>query len=226
MRSNKKSDVYLGLRDDITSLTLYPGEELSIETLCSKYSVSRSPLRDALLRLERDKLVDIFPQKGTRVSFLNEEILEEERYMRKCMELGALKRALSIKRTPEEKEAFVTKLDSLLLMQKATLLEKDYSLFYKYDDEMHYLFYKEAGLLNVLEIISAHTANDKRIMLLSFNEESIVKEVLKDHQKIVEAIKKDDLDRAISLDEIHLERVVSEMKEFKKEFPSYFDKGV
>ena len=119
MSKDKKEDVYDSLREKITTLSLYPGQELNVEELCSLFKVSRSPLRDALLRLERDRLVDIFPQRGTRVSYLDEDIIEEERYMRKCMELGALKRALSKERSDKEKEAFVSKLESILLMQKA-----------------------------------------------------------------------------------------------------------
>ena len=146
MSKDKKEDVYDSLREKITTLSLYPGQELNVEELCSLFQVSRSPLRDALLRLERDRLVDIFPQRGTRVSYLDEDIIEEERYMRKCMELGALKRALAKERNGREQKAFISKLESILLMQEAYILEDNFSSFYTSDDDLHHLFYSEAGL--------------------------------------------------------------------------------
>ena len=222
MSKDKKEDVYDSLREKITTLSLYPGQELNVEELCSLFQVSRSPLRDALLRLERDRLVDIFPQRGTRVSYLDEDIIEEERYMRKCMELGALKRALSKERSNKEKEAFVSKLESILLMQKAYILEDNLSSFYTSDDELHHLFQIEAGLLNVWKIISAHTGNDKRIRILSFSDKTIVSSVLDEHKAIVDAIKEGKNDLAVELDEKHLAKVNKEMKELKMLFPSYF----
>lgn len=224
MRKERNVDVYLDLRESITELRRLPGEELSIEALCEEYGVSRSPVRDALLRLSRDKLVDIFPQKGTRVSFLDTDIVKEERFMRKCMELGALRKCLEKKRTEKEREAFVVRLESNLLVQRASLLEDDYPSFYKADDELHRLFYIEAELENVWAIIDAHTGNDKRIRMISYKDQEILGAVEKEHIDIVNAIKNKDTDLVLKLDEEHLEKVKQELDEFKEQFPSYFIK--
>ena len=71
----KNTDVsaYEILRDKIINLDFKPGQELNINSLAQKMGVSRSPIRDALLHLELDNLVEIFPQKGTRVSFLDKK---------------------------------------------------------------------------------------------------------------------------------------------------------
>ena len=58
--------VYDELRGKIENLVYDPGQELQLVHLSQELGVSRSPVRDALLRLERDRLVDIFPQKGPR----------------------------------------------------------------------------------------------------------------------------------------------------------------
>lgn len=224
MRNPDKKDVYTSLREEITLLKLLPGTELNIDALSERYSVSRSPVRDALLRLERDRLVDIFPQRGTRVSFLDENIIEEERFMRKCVELGAVERCMKKARSGKEFDAFVVKLESNLLIQKASLIEEDYGEFYKADDDLHHLFYLEASLENVWAVVDAHTGNDKRIRMLSYSDKAITEGVREQHIELVEAIKARDLDRVLDVERKHLEKVESEIKDFEEQYPTYFIK--
>ncbi len=222
MRSPDKKDVYSSLREEITLLRLLPGAELNTEALSEKYAVSRSPVRDALLRLERDRLVDIFPQKGTRVAFLNEAIIEEERFMRKCVELGAVEKCLKKERTQKEFDAFVVKLESNLLSQKASLIEEDYASFYKADDDLHHIFYTEVALENVWAVVDAHTGNDKRIRMLSYSDRVITEGVREQHIALVEAIKEKNLSKVLEVEREHLEKVQKEIKDFEEQFPSYF----
>ncbi len=219
-----KCDVYTSLREDITTLSLLPGAELSIEELCTRYGVSRSPVRDALLRLQRDKLVDIFPQKGTRVSFLDEKTVEEERFMRKCIELGVVEKCMKKERSDKEFNAFTVKLESNLLRQKASLLEENYSDFYGSDDDLHHLFYSEIGLDNLWSIVDAHTGNDKRIRMLSYSDSSITDGVMEQHIALVDAIKERNTDSVLSVLRMHLEKVTREIKDFETQYPTYFVK--
>ena len=219
-----KCDVYTSLREDITTLSLLPGAELSIEELCSRYGVSRSPVRDALLRLQRDKLVDIFPQKGTRVSFLDEKTVEEERFMRKCIELGVVEKCMRKERSDREFNAFVVKLESNLLSQEASVLEENYGDFYRTDDELHHLFYAEVELENLWLIVDAHTGNDKRIRMLSYSEQSIIDGVRAQHRALVDAIREKDLEKVLSVERMHLEKVSREIKDFEAQYPAYFVK--
>ena len=62
-----RDDVYLKVRADILTCTLMPGSLLQEKELAERYSVGRSPVRDALLRLQEQGLVKILPRKGYRV---------------------------------------------------------------------------------------------------------------------------------------------------------------
>ena len=62
-----RDDVYLKVRADILTCTLMPGSLLQEKDLAERYSVGRSPVRDALLRLQEQGLVKILPRKGYRV---------------------------------------------------------------------------------------------------------------------------------------------------------------
>ena len=63
-----RDHVYEALRADILSCALAPGDELREQELAERYAVSRSPVREALLRLSRERLVDIQPRQGCRVA--------------------------------------------------------------------------------------------------------------------------------------------------------------
>lgn len=61
-------DIHEKLREEILACRLAPGADLREQELASRFQVSKSPVRDALLRLEREQLVTIAPRQGYRVA--------------------------------------------------------------------------------------------------------------------------------------------------------------
>lgn len=222
MKDRDDAWVYSELRHEIENLILKPGEELVVNSLTEKYGVSRSPVRDALLRLKRDSLVDIFPQKGTRVSKINIHQVAEERFMRKSLELSALEKFLDKEISDNERESFIILLKSIILKQHAALLSKDYSEFLKSDDELHRMFFTYADVDGIWSILKAHTGNDYRIRILSFMTAGIAVEVEEQHKALIDAIERGDKERALALDLAHLSKIDEEYKTLKENFPDYF----
>lgn len=62
-----RDDVYERIRDDILSCVLQPGSPVHEQALAQRFQVSKSPIRDALLRLQEQHLVEVLPRKGYRV---------------------------------------------------------------------------------------------------------------------------------------------------------------
>ena len=63
-----RDDIYLSLRNEILSCVLRPGSELREQQLAKRFAVSKSPVREALLRLQRDHLVEVESRQGYRVT--------------------------------------------------------------------------------------------------------------------------------------------------------------
>ncbi len=63
-----RNDIYDAVRADILACRLAPGNEMREQDIAARYNVSRAPVRDALLRLERDHLVTVVPRQGSRVN--------------------------------------------------------------------------------------------------------------------------------------------------------------
>src|ERR1700730_12404393 len=63
-----RDDIYNSLRSDILMCRIAPGDDMREQDLAERYAVSRQPVREALLRLEREHLVTVQPRQGYRVN--------------------------------------------------------------------------------------------------------------------------------------------------------------
>ena len=63
-----RDNVYESLRSDILTCHFMPGDDMREQDLAERYAVSRQPVREALLRLEREHLVTVQPRQGYRVN--------------------------------------------------------------------------------------------------------------------------------------------------------------
>ena len=76
---------------NIVNLELVPGSSISENELSIALSLSRTPIREALIELSRLELVEILPQRGSYVSKISYEQIEESRFIRLVMETAVLK---------------------------------------------------------------------------------------------------------------------------------------
>src|SRR5437879_13407777 len=79
--------VFERLRGMIISLDLPPGAPLSRAALAGQFGVSSTPIRDALMRLEEEGLVDVFPQYATVVSRVDVRLAQQAHFLRQAVEL-------------------------------------------------------------------------------------------------------------------------------------------
>ena len=79
--------VFEHMRDQIISLALPPGTVLSRPELALQYGISQTPVRDALMRLAEEGLVDVFPQHATRVSRIDVALARQAHFLRRSVEV-------------------------------------------------------------------------------------------------------------------------------------------
>lgn len=97
--------LYQILKEEIIKLHLEPGLNISEKGISEKFNISRTPVREAFLLLSQDGLLDIYPQKGTFVSLIDLDAVEEARFLRECVERAVVK--LACKKFPQEKMFFL-----------------------------------------------------------------------------------------------------------------------
>lgn len=114
------SIVYESLRQQIFEGDIYPGSWLREQDLVEEFNVSRTPIREALRRLESEGLVESVPFRGVKVASLNPEDIWEEYTVRIALESLAFELAVSnmSDETIQEVEQMVLKMEKMLDQRK------------------------------------------------------------------------------------------------------------
>ena len=89
-----RDGVYRQIRADILACDLIPGSQVHENILAERYAVSKSPVRDALLKLEEQGLIDVLPRKGYRVRPISAKDAGELYEMRLLLERACVRRAI------------------------------------------------------------------------------------------------------------------------------------
>ena len=173
-----KEYVYRVLKDNIMCLELKPGELISESELAKKLNVSRTPIREVLIKLKGEKLIEVKPQAGTYVSLIDWKIIKEAIFMRYNLEKEVLKEACE-----KFPESILMELEKCLFAQNLIKNRSDNLLeFHNLDKEFHRLLFEGVGKSNVWESISNISTNYNRMRLLA--EMKIDKDLLVDQHII------------------------------------------
>lgn len=89
-----RDGIYERIRHDILSCAFKPGSQVHEQDLAQRYAVSKSPIRDALLRLQEQNLVEVLPRKGYRVRPISVADAREMYEMRLLLEQACIRRAV------------------------------------------------------------------------------------------------------------------------------------
>ena len=88
------------IKDNIISLRLAPGSQISENELAAEMGLSRTPVREALIELSKVKIIEIYPQKKSVVSLIDYSMVEEARFIRNLLECAVVE--LDCKMAAEE----------------------------------------------------------------------------------------------------------------------------
>lgn len=217
LRSTASDEIYNLLRDEILSLNFLPGKELKINTLCEQLQISRSPVRDALMKLSQDKLVDIFPQRGTRVSLIDLQLVEEEKFLRSSLEEKALLEAINI-----INENDILKYKNAILNQETLKKSSNLYEFFNSDISFHKITFDLINKKECWKIINKRCVNYDRLRFLSFKNNLDKDILIKQHYDIIEALISNDKFRVESVIQKHLSKINEEIETLKKDYSNYF----
>jgi DNA-binding GntR family transcriptional regulator len=209
--------VYQGLRAAIMRLDLKPGDEINIKTISENLGVSRSPVRDALLKLEKEGLADLMPQKGTFVSRIDLARMREERFLRESLEEKTLE--LFVDRCTDTD---VCRIRDILDAQKRSLDSGSYEDFLDRDDEYHRVFFEGADKRMCWDIIQSMSGHYRRVRLLVLRRDGMSAHNYAEHASIYDLVRARDKAGAVAVLRGHLGRLDIEEGALVAEFPDYF----
>ncbi|MEX0695075.1 MAG: GntR family transcriptional regulator [Rhodospirillales bacterium] len=211
------TEVYARLRELIIGLTLVPGTVLSRAELAVRFGVSQTPVRDALMRLEEERLVDVYPQYATVVSAIDLALAQQAHFLRRSVELEIID---ILAQTRDD--ALVADLDVLIRRQEADIESGDLVDFSAADEALHARMYLAAGVPDLLTLVHSRSGQIDRLRCLHLMTPGKAQRILDDHRDIVDALAACDPVRARNALGKHLSETLAEAANIKSLFPDYF----
>jgi DNA-binding GntR family transcriptional regulator len=194
------SMVFRELRDEIVSMRRKPGEAIAEKQIAESYGVSRTPVREAVLRLADDGLVEVFPQSGTYVSRIPLYRLPEAIVIRKTLEEGTVRHAAS-----RASAADIRALHANLELQERMRVSGDHEGFHQSDEAFHALLAEVSGYPGFWTVIQQVKVQVDRCRRLTLPEPGRLLKVIAEHTAVVEAIAAHDPERAVRSIAAHLD---------------------
>jgi DNA-binding GntR family transcriptional regulator len=192
--------VYQALKSDILECRLLPNSDLREQHLAQRFVVSKSPVREALLRLEQERLVIVAPRQGYKVAPISLEDAREMFELRKVLESACAEAAA----TSGAKEA-LRRLDTFrTLGHNGT--EESTDTFIKYNREFHIAVCESSGNSHMARLATDLIEQMERLIRFSVNALFVPNKsiLLQEHAEIIDAIQGRDRRRAGRLVKQHI----------------------
>jgi len=207
METTRSTDeIYTIVKNEIIALVLKPGEDLSENSLCKRFGVSRTPIRTVLQRLENKGFVTITPYKGSTITLLDYHIIEQDIYARVAIESMVLRDFIHTY-TPADRSALQFALTQLETEGRKYFEDKEHFDVYRYLDNdlaMHKVCYRAINKENLASSLEQMDASYSRFMTLDINVGENVNDVLVDHHEMMDIIDAGAVDRIEPLMRRHL----------------------
>lgn len=209
--------VYRLLKFNIINLTLPPGQSLSEQDIADHLNVSRTPVREAFIKLAQENLLDILPQKGTYVSLIDIDHVEESKFVRETLEREVVQQACSS--FPSE---LLFELQSNVTLQELCIKEKNYHKFFELDESMHGTIFKGCKKARTWAMMQQMNTHYNRVRMLNLSVGYDWDQLIYQHKELVRAIREKDAALAKKTIDKHLNKVVVDLEYLRKEYEHYF----
>lgn len=208
--------VFEHLRELIIGVRLVPGTVLQRAELAAQYGLSQTPIRDALIKLGEEGLVDIFPQHATVVSAINVTQARQAHFLRRSIELEIVH---TLARHTEG--ALVSRLRDSIEVQRVLAGRENYAEFVLADQAFHRQMYEAAQVPELWAMVRRQSGNLDRLRNLHVPLPGKTKRVLRDHAALVDAIAAGDAEAAQAALREHLSGTLTHLEEIRERFPHY-----
>ena len=212
------SRIYSDLRIELVSLQRRPGEAISEGEIALSYGVSRTPVREAILKLSDEGLLDIYPQSGIFVSRIPIAALPEAIIIRRALEETTARMAAE-RATASQ----ILALHSVLERQREAKAAGDSDTFHQADETFHATIADVAGYPGIWKFIQQVKVHVDRYRRLTLPQHGRIALVIAEHEAILTAIEAHDPEGARRGMEIHLETLLDNISTTQHINPEFFD---
>jgi len=206
------------LREKILELELAPGTSLSRLELQKQFGLSQTPVRDALMRLEEEGLVTVYPQYATLVSKIDINLARQSHFLRRAVEQEIVHELAS---KPDRR--FIDRLTAANEKLKALVSSNEYGDFLRCDRDFHHILYEEAGLDDIWPVVRRHSGHIDRLRRLNLPNVGKAR-VVDNHDAIIAGIAAGNPEMAEEAMKIHLSGTLSMVDSIVERYPDFVER--
>lgn len=219
LRQPSAPQIYAALREAILDLRLVPGTPVSENLICQQTVVSRTPVREALIRLAQEELIAIFPQRGSHVAPIRIQKVIEGTFVRESLETSTLRLASEC-----WTDDHLAAAEAIIELQRTHAAAGDHVKFFREDENFHRHFAIVAGIGGVTQIIGDAATHVIRVRRLAHPVPGYMQRAISEHEAVLAGMRKGAVDQAITAMRKHIARVVVTMlANLSERLPDYFE---
>lgn len=179
------------IRDRILKGEYRIGEKIKENQIATELRVSRTPIREAFKLLENEGLIDYIPNRGCFAKGFTKQDIEDIYAVRKALEVLTVEWAVS-RITPEELDKLKDQCD---LMEFYTT-RKDTKKVLQINSSFHDIIYNATGSRFMAQVLRSYKDYIEQTRKAIFYEQGYLKQILKEHIAVLDAIKSGDAEAA------------------------------
>lgn len=202
------------IEEEIATGKLAPGTHLDEVEMTQRFGVSRTPVREALLRLADLGLVDIYPQSGTRVAPIRIEKVRAAQLIREAVEVEIVGRAAL-----EADAETLARLETLIDDQRIAAGRGDIRRLFELDEAFHRAIFAAAGFLSVSEELEDLRVHLDRLRYISVAWPRPAEFIVREHTAILAGMAARDAVAAAAAMRAHLRAVLAPLAILSQEMP-------
>ena len=206
------------LRHNIISLFMEPGKMYSEKELAEALSLSRTPLREAIRQLSSTGILEIYPQKGTMVSLVDYDLVEEARFIREALECAVVK-LLCRKISPMQLQDLRANIER----QKRCLEMENLPGLMGLDLRFHEMLYRFADKMQCYEYGTSMTIHMDRVRNMALRAVKTPSFVTQ-HETLVDALEAGDENKALEIMRRHVSLYLVDREALMQTYPEYVKK--
>jgi DNA-binding GntR family transcriptional regulator len=205
---------YEAVRARITTLELSPGTALSENDLAATLAMSRTPVREALILLAAEGLVQVFAKVGSFVARIDPARVEQAQFVREAIEVASL----ADLHAPDP--AALAEVEATLHAQESPTITHD--AFFHLDEEFHRGLLRMAGREGAWPTVHSAKGHLDRVRMLGLHRQRSIAELAAEHRKILEAATAGQTTTAVDLLRRHLRHVLDDLDAIRQQSPDLF----
>jgi DNA-binding GntR family transcriptional regulator len=203
------------LRERILALDLAPGAPLSRTEMQKQFGLSQTPVRDALMKLEEEGLITVYPQYATLVSKIDINLARQSHFLRRAVEQEAVA-TLAGRDAPQA----VARLRAANARLAHYVDSGDFAEFLLNDRAFHMILFEEAGIQHIWSIVRRHSGHLDRLRRLNLPNVGTAR-VIAQHDAIIDAIARRDPPGAIEAMKAHLSGTLAMIGDIISRYPDF-----